>query len=278
MSWRGPGRNAARAVAVAVLTILPLAANAQSTGVNDIAGVSALAASTAVARATVRQSVVGTRLTITQDEVEHPLSGTLYYETFKDNPAFIKLIGEPEEPVRRTTVFESFDESHGLMSINQEVGSLNNQANVRAVTLGTAADQTQLQEIVVETRLVDNRITVTDIARDNSVMNSFDNATGLVGVNQSAGNLNQQSNVLALGIADNPQTLAPLNAITLDEQVANNQLTTVYQEDGLQRPRGDFVTDSFTNFRGIAQIGQASGDGNIARNALAMSVNVVPLQ
>lgn len=278
MSWRGTGRIAARAVAVAVLTTLPLSANAQSTGVNDIAGVAALATSTAVARATVRQSVVGTRLIITQDEAEHPLSGTLYYETFKDNHAFIKLIGEAEEPVRRTTVYESFDESHGLMSINQEVGSLNNQANVRAVTLGTAADQTQLQDIVVETKLVDNRITVTDIARDNTVMNSFDNATGLVGVNQSAGNLNQQSNVLALGIADNPETLSPLNTITLDEQVANNRLTTVYQEDGLQRPRGDFVTDSFTNFRGIAQIGQASGDGNIARNALAMSVNVVPLQ
>ena len=276
MLWRGPGRNAAGAVAVAVLTILPLTASAQSADVNDIAGVSALAASTAVARATVRQSIVGARLTITQDEAEHPLSGTLYYETFKDNPAFIKFIGEPEEPVRRTTVFESFDESHGLMSINQGVGSLNNQANVRAVTLGTAADQTQLQEIVVETRLVDNRIRVTDIARDNTVMNSFDDATGLVGVNQSAGNLNQQSNVLALGIADNPQTLSPLNTIALDEQVASNHLTTVYQEDGLPRPRGDVVTDSFTNFRGIAQIGQASGDGNIARNALAMSVNVVP--
>ena len=276
MLWRGPGRNAAGAIAVAVLTILPLTASAQSADVNDIAGVAALAASTAVARATVRQSLGGARLTITQDEAEQPLSGTLYYETFKDNPAFIKFIGEPEEPVRRTTVFESFDESHGLMSINQEVGSLNNQANVRAVTLGTAADQTQLQEIVVETRLVDNRIRVTDIARDNTVMNSFDNATGLVGVNQSAGNLNQQSNVLALGIADNPQTLSPLNTIALDEQVASNHLTTVYQEDGLPRPRGDVVTDSFTNFRGVAQIGQASGDGNIARNALAMSVNVVP--
>ncbi len=275
MSWKGTKRNAARALAVAAVTMPPLVTQAQSTDVNDIAGVSALAASTATARTTVRQSVIGTRLTITQDEAEHPLSGTLYYETFKDNPAFIWLVGAPEEPVRRTTVFESFDAAHGLMSINQEVGSLNNQANVRAVTLGTAADQTQLQEIVVETRLVDNRITVTDIARDNTVMNSFDNATGLVGVNQSAGNLNQQANVLALGIADDPRTLSPLNTIALDEQVANNSLTTVRQADGLQRPRGDFVTDSFTNFRGIAQIGQASGDGNIARNALAMSVNVV---
>ncbi len=278
MSWRGPGRNAALAGAVAVVAILPLTASAQSIGVNDIAGVAALSSSTAVATARVDQALIGNRVTITQDEVEHPLAGTLYYETFKDNPAFIKFIGEPEEPVRRTTIFESFSESHGMMSINQEVGNLNNQANVRAVTLGTAADQTQLQEVIVETRLIDNRLTVTDVARDNTVMNSFDNATGIVGVNQSAGNLNQQTNALALGIADNPQTLSPLNAITLDEQVANNHLTTIYQEDGLQRPRGDFVTDSFTNFRGIAQIGQASGDGNIARNALAMSVNVVPLQ
>jgi hypothetical protein len=101
---------------------------------------------------------------------------------------------------------------------------------------------------------------------------SFEGTVGIVGVNQAEGNLNQQANVLGVGLALSPEVVV-LGDATLAEVHTDNTLTP-----GPAGPRADIISTSFADFRGIAQIAQSSGDLNAIGNFLALSFSVVNVQ
>ncbi|MDX1540050.1 MAG: hypothetical protein R3349_01475, partial [Geminicoccaceae bacterium] len=161
--------------------------------------------------------------------------------------------------------------SLGVLSANQSSGHQNNQANVRAFALGDG-DAPAMASIDIRPRRQGNRIQATGGARSNRLEHSFQGSAGLVGVNQSAGNGNQQINAIALAIGLDLEGAAPvladseLEAIGGDGRAAGRDRGT----------RADVIDSSFTGFQGVAQVSQSSGDGNVITNTLSASFKVMP--
>lgn len=176
---------------------------------------------------------------------------------------------------RHTFILGSFRNDQGIVNINQDSGNLNNQANVRALAVVEAGALVYDLELVGSMRSTDNILISSGGEREDRIASSFWRGVGIVGVNQSAGNLNQQANVLVLGmgLALGPEMVI-LGDTTLDAVNANNTLT----QQGPAGPRTDMLTGSFTNFRGIAQVSQSAGDLNAVSNFLGVSLTVMDVR
>jgi hypothetical protein len=180
-----------------------------------------------------------------------------------------------EENVTHSGLIQgSFNENAGLVGVNQSTGSSNNQANVRAfaLTLGLGALQDAQADVVME--MHGNSITTSGGALTASIDNSFNNTAGVVGVNQVAGSLNEQANVLALSMGKS----AGQDSIILDDAtlalVGTPDQNTANEDPN--RPQQATTTDSFNNFTGIAQVNQVAGDLNRVNNVMAISIMTMP--
>lgn len=182
---------------------------------------------------------------------------------------------EERDVTRHVLIQDAFQNNRGIVSVNQEAGNLNNQANIRVLTLGPAAGAA-LQDIEIAGRVqrINNTVISSGGERENRIANSFGETAGIVGANQSAGNLNQQANVLVLGLGSGSGPgLVALGDATLGDISTNNTL----ERKGPAGPRAEIITDAFSGFRGIAQVNQSSGDLNIMGNSVGLSVRVLTL-
>lgn len=161
----------------------------------------------------------------------------------------------------------SGNNDQGIVDVNQESGLLNNQANVRAIALVLNGQQFQTLDLDVQQVRKDNNLTVTGGNRETHITDSFIGTTGIVGINQSAGNLNQEANVLAVSIgATLGSNVTAMGDATLGSVSSNNTLTS--SGTGTHT---DTISNSFTNFTGIAQVTQSSGDLNMIGNRIGIS-------
>lgn len=178
--------------------------------------------------------------------------------------------------VQTTAIEGSFDGNLGITSVNQDAGNLNNQANVRVVTVLGARSAATVLDYGGNANVTGNTVYSSGGMRSDTIHDSFDGGRGIVGVNQSAGNLNQQANVVLLTFGGQPVVdgLVVLSDAALADEVgaAENDVGPVDQ------PRSDSLTDSFEGFRGIAQVTQSSGDLNQISASIGMTfaVGVVP--
>jgi hypothetical protein len=177
-----------------------------------------------------------------------------------------------EEGIDHTASIEgSFLDSRGLVNINQDSGSLNNQANVRVLVFSGSDSRLQLLHVATEADASDNAVVSSGSAREDSIVDSFGGTVGVVGVNQSSGNLNQQSNLLILG--------AGLGITTDLFLLEEDDLGDVFPEDlvleGPSGARTETLVGSFSEFQGVAQVTQTSGDLNVLQNVLGISVSVI---
>jgi len=171
-----------------------------------------------------------------------------------------------ERDVISTSIMQdTFRDGRGILSINQASGNINNQANVRVLAFTDGEGLVYDLSLATSARSIKNSVIVYGGEREDRISNSFGGAVGIVGVNQSAGSLNQQVNVVVLGIgvALGPGVVA-LGDATLGETIADNSASG-------SSNRADIITDSFTGFRGIAQVNQSSGDLNVLGNTLGFS-------
>jgi hypothetical protein len=162
----------------------------------------------------------------------------------------------------------------GVLSVNQEAGNMNNQANIRSIAIAMANGGLGDVQINVNTsqELRKNNLEVLNAgATSVTIDNSFNNGSGIVGINQTAGNLNQQLSVVAIGIGLNvgPDVIqigdAQLGQIGTD---ADNHRT----DDGTLDTGHNSLTNSFNDFTGIAQVSQVTGDVNRVTQAVAVSI------
>lgn len=173
----------------------------------------------------------------------------------------------------RVTIESSFRGNTGIMSANQAAGTLNQQANVHVIAIGPGGETSLLAASSSGAAdVIGNTIVTKDGERQTLIMNSFGGSTGLTAINQSAGHLNQQSNVatIAVGIGLGEEALA-LGDSDLGSLSSNNTA-----EVSGEHERSDVITGSFGGYTGVAQVTQSSGDGNIVRNNLTISVQVAP--
>jgi hypothetical protein len=162
----------------------------------------------------------------------------------------------------------------GVLSINQEAGNMNQQANIRsiAIVMGDGGGGDVQLDINTIQELRDNRLTVRlPGATSVTIDGSFNNGSGIVGINQTTGNLNQQLSVVAVGIGLN---VGP-DAI----QVGDAQLGQIGTEadnrrsdDGTLDTGHNSLTNSFNDFSGIAQVSQVTGDMNRVTQVGGVSV------
>lgn len=163
-------------------------------------------------------------------------------------------------------VRDSFQNNRGIIGANQNTGNLNNQANVQVIAHVSGGPTIRLGEATVEQRLVDNTIVTSGAVRQDLIENSFGGTVGIVGVNQSAGNLNNQANVVALTIGKGIGVVA-LEDSTLGKVNIGNKLIR-----GPAGPKSDVIVGSFAGFRGLAQVSQSAGDLNQVSNTMNVSV------
>jgi hypothetical protein len=173
----------------------------------------------------------------------------------------------------RVRIESSFHGNTGIMSANQAAGTLNQQANVQVIAIGPGGETSLVAASSSGAAdVIGNTIITKDGDRQTLIMNSFGGSTGLTAINQSAGHLNQQSNVatIAVGIGLSGEALA-LGDSDLGSLSSDNTVDISGEHE-----RSDVITGSFGGYMGVAQVTQSSGDGNIVRNNLTISVQVAP--
>jgi hypothetical protein len=163
-----------------------------------------------------------------------------------------------------TSLVDAVKDNTGVISLNQSSGSYINQANIRVFQL--SEDPQMVVEVGVD------RTSMLDVAfftesgvleKRNHLLGSFRDNTVLVGINQSAGNLNQQANTAMVIIGG----LAALSSAELKNTYATNGQIDEEPAAVLE----DVIASSFAGSRGIFQVSQASGSVNIQENNLAVS-------
>jgi len=177
---------------------------------------------------------------------------------------------EEENIVRQVLLVGAGRNNAGIVTINQDAGNMTNQANIIAIAFGAQAGEVLLTDLWGTQELTGNSATVRDSGpRETRIEDSFHGTTGIVAINQSAGNFNQQVNALAVavGFSVGPEFVA-LGDSTLGAIEADNELI----EEGTQGPRTQVVADSFGGFHGIAQVNQSTGDLNRVANVMGVSV------
>jgi hypothetical protein len=194
-------------------------------------------------------------------------AGTIVTATISGNSV------EESGASHRVSIESSFRGNTGIISANQAAGTLNQQANVQVIAIGPRGETSLVTASSSGAAdVIGNTMVTKDGERQTLIMNSFGGSTGLTAINQSAGHLNQQSNVatIAVGIGLGGEALA-LSDSDLESLSSDNTADI----SGVHN-RSDVITGSFGGYKGVAQVTQSSGDGNIVRNNLTISVQVAP--
>jgi hypothetical protein len=105
----------------------------------------------------------------------------------------------------------------------------------------------------------------------NEICTSFNGFAGIAQVNQAAGSLNNQGNVVAVAVTNSNG----FNSYTLSHaEVAIEKVNTFNVVDIDDTTYTDQICTSFNGFSGIAQVNQASGHMNNQNNAAGIAANL----
>ncbi|MDJ0945173.1 MAG: hypothetical protein QNJ30_17020 [Kiloniellales bacterium] len=180
---------------------------------------------------------------------------------------------------RTNTITASVNNNSGAAQVNQDSGNMVNQANLvsygltgdgDAVTTAEAsADQFSVANVVawgpVETEPTD------DITISATISGSIQGNTGIVGVNQNAGNMNNQTNAVALAVgigSVEDEGMVALAEADLGQFNALNRVTEV------NSVKTGTIAGSVTGNSGITHVSQAVGNNSNQANFVAVSVTL----
>lgn len=177
---------------------------------------------------------------------------------------------------RHALIRGSINTNTGIVGVNQDVGNMVNQGNVVAVALTTGpssvtnsqaeADQiNRFNEVRhIERITVRNGQIVDAPDRSAEIADSVNGNSGVVGVNQNSGNMNNQLNKLSLAIG--PGSKVALSEAALGQVNANNVVT----EEATNR--FDRIAGSANTNSGIVGVNQSSGNMNNQASVVSMAV------
>ncbi|WP_339906544.1 adhesin [Pseudomonas guineae] len=178
------------------------------------------------------------------------------------------LLAEPA--MHATASLDQSGQNHqGVLMINQAAGDDQQQANARALAIGSGANAQATAAINVR-QSTDNLATnpAGIIASASIGGSSFANSRGVVGINQGAGSSNQQINAMRIA-SGLPQGL--------DDSALAQQSVRPSSISGATEPlsgeRIVSIDDSaFSNSRGVVQLNQSAGVGNRSINSLGIRI------
>ncbi|MBP5952561.1 MAG: adhesin [Pseudomonas sp.] len=166
--------------------------------------------------------------------------------------------------VNSANIQDSGMQYRGNFNVNQAAGDQMQQANTKAIAIGTESQAT--------TRVIQRIDTPADRSMNataNIGGNSFSNGNGILGVNQGAGANNQMANVTRVSISAAPQSI--------DDSALSQQNVALLPSSGATGTSigSRQVTTSdqaFTGSRGVIQVNQSAGVGNRMANTLSIRV------
>jgi hypothetical protein len=164
-------------------------------------------------------------------------------------------------------IADGFAGATGIVSINQSPGNNNNQGNLVSFAYVQAnGDLALIASGGAEVLNRDNVCDAADLTRTNVVEdNAFSDFSGMLQLNQSAGNLNNQNNILC--IASGTNGVVSLSDAALGQQVARNVVreVNVIKHDVI-------ANNAFCNVSGVISINQSSGCCNNQTNMIVVTV------
>jgi hypothetical protein len=168
-----------------------------------------------------------------------------------------------------TSIINSYNDNKGLFNLNQSSGNINNQSNLTVITLTPDSKENILSSIGLSGIDISSGNTIKysgTISRQSLIENSFENSKGVFLVNQSPGNLNQQSNTLVISLGVGSALM--LSDFELAASLSEN---SIQYEPGTVLESKDAVNNSFSGISGVVLINQSSGDLNVIRNNVGIS-------
>lgn len=211
---------------------------------------------------------------------------------------------------------DSVSGNTGYVSVNQAAGNMNNQGNAVSVAIDSGAfgggpvvqpttggvgfaeanasieqinggfNSTAVEgppSIVSDPNIVDS---INIVFRNALITNAINDNTGVVQVNQSPGQMNNQSNVLALAFSERPGGVALAEADLGQFNQGNLSLESDGQQvsgtaiigDGVGVNKTASITGSINNNIGIVGVNQAAGNMANQANIVSFSAVLVPAQ
>jgi hypothetical protein len=159
-------------------------------------------------------------------------------------------------------ITQSGNDNKGIVSVNQASGSFNNQRNVRAFVFPKDPEGVSVLSTGSPSAILANTVRSYDVERENLISGSFNRVKGIVGVNQSSGNVVIQENAVGIGFGKGLiLSETELKAVCIK---ANDVAT-----DNI--PPKDEIRDSFNGVRGVAQVNQTSGDAIVSKNIMSFT-------
>ena len=170
-----------------------------------------------------------------------------------------------DENHRTSTITGSMIANTGIVGVNQDSGTGNNQGNVTAVALTDveAFANSQASADQVTDR---NSVFAEDSSKEDLLRDSISGNFGIVGANQSTGNMNNQGNEVAVAasLLENGVLVALAEADL--GQVSTNNLVDEVSTDKLDR-----ILNSINGNHGIVGFNQTSGNMNNQANVVSIS-------
>ncbi len=166
------------------------------------------------------------------------------------------------------------NDNSGIIQVNQDSGSFNEQANVVAIAVAQSGATVVGATAFVFAQNSGNTLITSGGTSEDRMTDAFNNNSGLVQVNQSSGSLNQQHHVIVIGLG---ATIGPSDVLADSALAAVSGANDNTLKQGTSRPRADMIDGSFGNFHGIAQVTQSAGDLNVIGSTLAISVTEMTL-
>lgn len=166
--------------------------------------------------------------------------------------------------VNNATLQDSGAQYRGNFNVNHAAGDQQQQANVRAIAIGTQAGATTSVRQKITTPANPSMDATATIGGT-----SFSNGNGVLGVNQGAGANNQMANAMRISISAAPQAID-------DSALSQQNVALLPNTEATGTPNGSrqVVTSdqAFTGSRGVIQVNQSAGVGNRMANTLSIRV------
>jgi hypothetical protein len=168
--------------------------------------------------------------------------------------------------VNTASIQDSGTQYRGNFNVNQAAGDQQQQANVRAIAIGTQAGATTSVQQKITTPANPSMDATANIGGT-----SFSNGNGVLGVNQGAGANNQMANAMRISISISAAPQA------IDDSALSQQNVALLPNSGAtgtaNGSRQVVTSDqAFTGSRGVIQVNQSAGVGNRMANTLSIRV------
>lgn len=163
--------------------------------------------------------------------------------------------------------------ARGTIAVNQAAGDLNQQANLRALAIGDAADA----HAVVRQRRDGDGHDLPARASARIGGDALSGAGGLASINQASGSGNAESNAVTVRLAEQGIRETPDALLSASVSASAERRTAADPAAGRTSHREVAVeSTALHGFEGVLQLNQIAGSGNETGNGFALSVQPGP--